>query len=50
MFDLDINEQNILNISEDKDILMEMHGEINTFRPVKRSDDSWDLDMVYVKN
>ena len=50
MFNLDINEQNILNISEDKDVLMEVHGETNTFRPVKRSDDSWDLDMVYVEN
>lgn len=50
MFDLDINEQNILSISEDKEVLMEVHGETKTYRPIKNLDDSWDMDVVYQKN
>lgn len=50
MFDLDINEQNILSITEDKEVLMEVHGETKTYRPIKNSDDSWDMDVVYEEN
>lgn len=50
MFDLDINEQNILSISEYKDVLMEVHGETKTYRPIKNSDDSWDMNVVHQEN
>lgn len=50
MFDLDINEQNILSLTEDKEILMEVHGEIKTYRPIKASDSSWDLKVVCEEN
>ena len=50
MLDLDINEQNILSITEDKEVLMEMHGVTKTYRPIKNSDDSWDMDVIYEEN
>lgn len=50
MFDLDINEQNILSLTEDKEILMEILGETKAYKPIKNSDDSWDMDVVHQEN
>lgn len=50
MLDLDINEQSILSIEENTEILMEVHGETKTYKPIQNSDGSWDMDVVYQEN
>ena len=47
---LDINEQNILSLTEDKEIVMEVHGKTKTYLPIKEADSSWDLKVVNEEN
>lgn len=50
MLNLDANEQNILSIEEDTEIMLEVHGESNSYKPIKNSDGSWDIKMLYIDN
>lgn len=50
MLNLDMNEQNILSITEDTEIMLKVHGESNFYKPIKHNDGSWDIEMVYTKN
>lgn len=50
MFDIDINELNILSIAENKEVFMEVNGKTDKYIPIRNSDDSWDMDVVKENN
>lgn len=49
MLNLNCYEQNILSIEENSEIMLEVHGESNCYRPIKNGDGSWDMKMLYVE-
>lgn len=50
MLNLDFNEQNILSIEEDTEIMLEVRGECDSYKPIKNSDGSWDMKMLFIKD
>ena len=44
--DIDESESILLRLTSESVIMMTVHGETKTYRPIKAADDSWDMDVV----